>query len=193
MENVGAIILAAGSSTRLGQPKQFLEWNGQSLLRRAVAAATAAGCAPIIVVAGAAHARLAHELRGTSAEVVVNPEWERGLGTSIRCGVRRVLDSPALVLLVCDQPFVDVSAIAALIAPWKANRPAMVASRYADTVGVPALFDRSCFADLLALPDDAGAKVLLRARPAEVIEVPFEAGAFDIDTPADLERARRIS
>ncbi|MEP6809394.1 MAG: nucleotidyltransferase family protein [Chthoniobacterales bacterium] len=194
MENVAAVILAAGSSTRLGQPKQFLDWNGESLLRRAVGAASTAGCAPVIVVAGATPERIVAELHGTLADIVANSEWERGMGRSIRAGVQHLVSldrsGAALVLLTCDQPFVDAAVIGALIHAWRKSQSTMVASRYAGTLGVPALFDRSCFADLLALPDKSGAKALLRARPSQVIDIPFEAGAFDIDTPNDYAQAK---
>ena len=95
MRNVGAVILAAGGSSRLGQPKQLLSLQGESLMRRAVRAAIEAGCTCVTVVAGDARDRIESELRGTPAVVVENLEWQRGLGTSIRCGLRHLLSSPA--------------------------------------------------------------------------------------------------
>ncbi len=197
MENIAAVILAAGASTRLGQPKQFLDWNGESLLRRAVRAASAAGCAPVLVVTGAASERIMAELDGTLADIVPNPAWERGLGSSIRAGVQHLVSlarpPAAVVLLTCDQPFVNVTVITGLIHAWRENQRPMVASAYAGTRGVPALFDRSCFSDLSALRDDAGAKTLLHAFGAMVTEVPFPAGTFDIDTPHDYARAKNAA
>ncbi len=194
MRNVGAIILAAGGSSRLGRPKQFLSWEGDTLIRHAVRAAAEAGCAPIVVVAGRDHARLAEELRDTAAELVVNPDWERGLGTSIRTGVQLFMEprasAEALVLLACDQPFVRAEVIAALIAQWDSAGHAIVASRYADTLGIPALFDRKCFAELLDLPDTSGAKALIEAKTRDVGEVLFAAGAIDIDTADDYTRVQ---
>lgn len=191
---VGAIILAAGGSARFGEPKQFLAWQGENLIRRIVRVTTAAGCAPLVVVTGAAHERIAAELRATDAAMVPNPEWERGLGTSIRAGVNHLLHSSptceALILLTCDQPFVDAKIIAALRARWLEKSSPMVASRYANTLGIPALFERTCFPALLRLADESGARTLLLAPSADVAEIEFEAGAIDIDTPADYERAR---
>ena len=191
MSNVGAIILAAGGSTRFGRPKQLLEFQGESLVRRAVQAASEACGSSIVVVAGDMHALIQAELRESAATVVENPEWSRGLGTSIRCGLQHLIASTpeldAVVLMACDQPFADARTIAALVAKQATTGKAIVASSYADTLGIPALFDQSCFEALLALPDDAGAKALIESRPDDVASIEFEKGAIDIDTPADFE------
>jgi molybdenum cofactor cytidylyltransferase len=189
MRNVAAVILAAGGSSRLGRPKQLLTFRGETLVRRAVRAAAEAGCDPVIVVVGDLGDAIRIELQPTSAIIVENPDWQRGLGTSIRRGLQEVVGSiDAVVLLTCDQPLVDKAVIAELIAMSEKTGKPMVASSYANTLGVPALFDRSCFADLLALPDDSGAKTLIAARPNDVAAVAFEPGALDIDTPEDFER-----
>ena len=94
----------------------------------------------------------------------------------------------AVVLLTCDQPLVDGAHIAKLIAKHATTGKAIVASAYANTLGVPALFDRTCFEALLTLPHDSGAKSLITARAGDVTEVAFEKAAIDIDTPEDFER-----
>jgi molybdenum cofactor cytidylyltransferase len=189
MDSVGAVILAAGGSSRFGQPKQLLTFRGETLVRRAVRVASEAQCAPVVAVVGESGNAIREELRETLAAIVENPEWQRGLGTSIGCGLRQVADSvEAVVLLTCDQPLVDAAVIVELIAVRERTGKPIVASRYADTLGVPALFDRSCFAALLALPAAAGAKALIASRPDDVAIVSFEPGAVDIDTPEDLQR-----
>jgi molybdenum cofactor cytidylyltransferase len=192
MRSVGAIILAAGRSSRFGQAKQLLPFQGESLVRHAVRSTIDGGCASVSVVVGGARDRIEIELRETPAFIVENREWQQGLGTSIRCGLRHQLKSrpelDAVVLLVCDQPFVDANTITALITQWENSRKAIVACRYADTLGVPALFDRACFEELLALPDKSGAKTLIESRNGCVAQVEFEKGAIDIDTPADFHR-----
>jgi molybdenum cofactor cytidylyltransferase len=191
MRGVGAIILAAGGSTRFGQPKQLLPFQGESLVRRAVRGAVDADCVRVVVVAGDVRARIEAELRETPAVIVENPEWPRGLGTSIRCGLLHLRscqpEPDAVVLLACDQPFADANVIKSLIAEWENSGKSIVASSYAGTLGIPALFDRSCFDDLLSLPDDSGAKALIQARSADVARIEFEKGAMDIDTPGDFE------
>jgi len=194
MRNVGAIILAAGGSSRFGQAKQLLSFQGESLVRRAVRTTIEAGCACVTVVVGDARDRIETELRETPAVIVENPEWQRGLGTSIRCGLRHLLslrpEIDAVVLLACDQPFADASVITSLIAQRENSHKPIVACSYANTLGIPALFDRACFESLLALPDDSGAKALIESRSADVAQIEFEKGAIDIDTPADFERIR---
>ena len=163
MRNVGAIVLAAGGSSRFGQPKQLVPFRGEILVRHAVRAAAA--CERIVVVAGEQRDLIENELRETAAFVIHNPNWPRGLGTSIHCGLQHLLNAnarlDAVVLLACDQPFVDARTISALMTMREDSGKPIVASRYANTLGVPALFDRSCFAALLALPDESGAKALI--------------------------------
>jgi molybdenum cofactor cytidylyltransferase len=192
MRNAGAVILAAGGSSRFGQPKQLLIFRGETLLRRAVRLAMEARCAPVLIVVGGSGNTIRDSLRETSAVIVDNPEWERGLGTSIRCGLEHLIGSSpatdAVILLACDQPWVEPATLTALLAAQEKTKKPMVASSYAGTLGVPALFDRSCFGDLLALPDDSGAKSLIASRPSDVAAIVFEEGAIDIDTRADFQR-----
>jgi molybdenum cofactor cytidylyltransferase len=194
MRKIGAVILAAGGSSRLGQPKQLLMFRGEPLVVRAVRAATEAHCAPVVVVVGDTGNAIRHELRETSSVIVENPEWQHGLGTSIRRGLEYLTESTptgdGAILLACDQPLVKASTLTALIAGQDKTRKPIVVSSYANTLGVPAFFDRSCFEALIALPDDSGAKSLISARPNDVAAIPFEEGAIDIDTPADWERLR---
>jgi molybdenum cofactor cytidylyltransferase len=192
MRDIGAIILAAGGATRFGGAKQLVKFRGETLVRRSLRAATEGGCAPVAVVVGDFGSLVKAELAEAPGCVVENPEWRRGIGTSIRCGLRFLLGSrPELdvaIVLACDQPFVEGGTVAALIAERRRSGKAIVASHYANTLGIPALFDRSCFAALLALPDDSGAKAVVHSQREEVASVEFEKGAIDIDTLADFER-----
>jgi molybdenum cofactor cytidylyltransferase len=189
MRNVGAIVLAAGGSSRFGEPKQLLTFRGETLVRRAVRAATEAGCSPVVLIVGESGSAIRENLREAPAAIVENPEWQRGLGTSIRTGMRHLTDSTdAVVLLTCDQPFVGPAIVAELIEAHEKTGKSIIASGYANTLGVPALFARSCFDDLLALPDESGAKSLIAARPNDIASIVFDEGAIDIDTPGDFQR-----
>lgn len=195
MRAVGALILAAGESARLGQPKQLVRFDGQSLVRRSVRAATDAGCVPVCVVVGNLRRAIEAELNGIAVTIVENREWSLGLGTSIRSGLESLLIAePAVsgvVLLTCDQPKVSSVTIRNLLDEQRQSGKSIVASTYAGTLGVPVLFDASCFDLLLTLPNESGAKPLIEARLGEVAAVVFEAGGIDIDTPDDLDRLRR--
>jgi molybdenum cofactor cytidylyltransferase len=190
MRNVGAVILAAGGSSRYGKAKQLLTFRGETLIAQVVRAAAEAGCDPIVVVVGENGDTIRQQV-ATRATVVENAQWQCGLGTSIRRGLREIVGSvDAVVLLTCDQAFVDGNVIAQLIAAQQKTGKPIIASSYANTLGVPALFERSCFEALLALPDDSGAKKLIEERADEVASTPFEDGAVDIDTPEDFERLK---
>ena len=191
MAKVGAVILAAGSSSRFGKPKQLVPFQGQTLLERAVSAAIKGGCTPVIVVTGSDAADVAVAISAARSIVVENYEWAEGVGTSIRAGMQRLIDvAPeveAAVLLVCDQPFVSGETVAILQQRWRETGKAIVASRYSNTLGVPALFSNVCFQDLLSLQKDTGAKPIILANRERVAEVPFPEGAFDIDTIRDYQ------
>lgn len=192
MANIGALILAAGESSRLGRPKQLIQFRGKSLIRRIVDAADEAGCSPIAVVIGSDGKKMAPELERTSAATVENENWRKGIGTSIRAGmqsfVERGRDLDAVIVLVCDQPLVEKELIKQLIARYGETGKTIIASSYSGTLGVPALFDRSHFEELLTLPDDSGAKSIILSRREYVVEFPFPQGNLDIDTLADYER-----
>jgi molybdenum cofactor cytidylyltransferase len=187
---IGAVILAAGSSSRLGQPKQLLQYRGQSLVRRAAEAALNAACAPVAVVVGSERQRIANSLRDLEVIILPNESWRRGIGTSIRVGTEALQGCNGLIILACDQPHVTSTLIRQMIAQQQKTRKRIVACAYAGTVGVPALFNRRYFEQLLSLGDAEGAKGLLIGRPNEVMEVDFPAGAVDLDTPEDWAQLR---
>lgn len=188
-----AVILAAGPSRRMGEPKQLVEVAGQTLLGRAVSTALSSSCRPVVVVLGAHAERLRRELAGLDATVVEHPAWSDGIGSSLRCGIEAVRRERAVdsaVLLLCDQPLVTSQLIDRLVAAHRASGAPIVACEYAETVGVPALFGRTLFDELAALPPEAGAKQVIARHGTDVVRVPFPAAAFDLDTPADVARAR---
>ncbi len=189
MEAIGAVILAAGGSTRLGQPKQLLTHHGETLIRRAACAALGAGCRPTVIVAGNEHEQISKELTGLDVQVRHHPHWERGIGSSIRAGVEEaLLHQPpldALLIIVCDQPFVSADLLLALISARAKAGTKVAACTYSGTIGVPALFDRALFAALASLSDEQGAKAILSAIADDIARVEFTSGAIDIDTLAD--------
>jgi len=195
MPNIGAVILAAGESSRFGRTKQVIEFRGKTLLRRVVDAASEAGCAPIAVVLGSTREEVACELEQTNAVAIENRNWRSGIGSSIRAGVQSLIDNnsqlEAVVLLVCDQPYVDRDVIKQLLVLRRKTIKPIVASSYADTLGVPALFDRSCFEELLALNDSNGAKPIILRDRERVAEFSFPEGKTDIDTLEDFNLAKQ--
>ncbi|UOR03588.1 nucleotidyltransferase family protein [Hymenobacter aerilatus] len=185
---VGVLLLSAGSSSRLGRPKQLLPYEGQSLLRRAATTAVAAVLGPVVVVTGALHAELLPELTDLPVQVVHCPTWQTGMGASLKAGLS-VLEhhQPALtsiLVLLCDQPHVTPTLLRQLVVTQLATQQPIVAAEYGSVRGVPVLFAESVLPLLRALPDAAGAQQLLRQHPEWVATVPFPAGAVDVDTEA---------
>jgi len=188
---IAAVVLAAGESTRFGRPKQLLSYHGRSLLRHAVDCAIRGGCEPVFVVLGPRVEDLRPELEETTSRVVVNADWQQGLSTSVRAGVHAVQQIPAaraLLLLTCDQPRITPTVVRDLRRQYEEARSRIVASEYAGAVGVPALFDRSLFAELLVLRGACGARTVLQARAEEVDRVAWPDGALDIDTQKDYDK-----
>jgi nicotine blue oxidoreductase len=186
-----AVILAAGSGTRMGGPKALLEFEGRLLVERAVRTAVRGGCGEVVVVlgAGAAEVRRRADLRG--ARIVVNEDWSEGMGSSLRAGLVALepIDSvdAALILLV-DQPYVAARAVSAVLDAWRGGAR-LAAASYGDRRGHPVLFGREHWADAArSAKGDAGARAFLAERAADVVLVPCDALADprDLDTPADL-------
>jgi CTP:molybdopterin cytidylyltransferase MocA len=177
-----AVVLAAGASVRLGEPKQLVTIAGETLLERAVRAAREAGCSPVVVVLGADAERIAEQCDLSDAVVVVNEEWNEGMASSIRVGVSKLQEADGVVLMTCDQPAVTAAHLRELMKSGEAT-----ASHYAGRNGVPAYLPKTAFAQLMKLRGDAGARELLR----EAATVELAHGELDIDTAEDLAAAER--
>jgi CTP:molybdopterin cytidylyltransferase MocA len=189
--SIAAIVLAGGSSRRLGQPKQLLMQGGETLIERAIRLAMEAGAAPLLAVLGAHREVICAAVEFSHAIVVVNEEWERGLATSIHAGLRALDEMDAhiagVLVMTCDQPRLTASHLRSLMNAFAEQpEPAIVASAYGGSQGVPAVFPRLAFPGLRKLEGDKGARVLLSQPPCPVIALPFDGGDLDIDLPSDL-------
>jgi molybdenum cofactor cytidylyltransferase len=183
---IAAVVLAAGGSVRLGQPKQLLHQAGQTLVRRIAIAAIEAGCNPVVVVVGNWGEEITAALENLPVTIVPNKSWESGIGSSIRAGVQASWESEATIVLTCDQPSVNRDIIARLIAARNQTSRPIVASAYAETLGIPALFAREFYPLLTSIVGDQGAKSMILSHLDEVVSVPFATGVVDIDVPEDL-------
>ncbi len=189
MHDLAVLILAAGASSRMGVAKQTIRIAGRSLLEHAMFEARSVS-ANVVVVLGCGAGTLEPIVRDAGGSAVVNPNWAAGMGESIVVGMRAIDTLPhirACLVAVCDQPEVGASEFAELIETWRRTGAAIVAARYAQSLGVPAVFDRRMFVSLLGLSPDSGAKRLIAETPG-VIGVEMARAATDLDTPADVER-----
>jgi molybdenum cofactor cytidylyltransferase len=179
---VAAVVLAAGSSSRLGSPKQLVRLGGENLLERAVRVAREAGCAPVVVVLGASADLIRLQCDFGDACVVVNEDWASGMGGSVAAGVSYLKGVDGCVVMTCDMPAVTGAHLKLLMGGE------VTASSYAGRKGVPAFFPAGVFEKLMALRGDVGARELLAgARCEELLD-----GELDVDTVGDLERAREM-
>jgi xanthine/CO dehydrogenase XdhC/CoxF family maturation factor/CTP:molybdopterin cytidylyltransferase MocA len=178
-------VLAAGGSRRLGRPKQLVDAGGEPLIRRIARTCVDAGLGPVAVVVGAHADDVGAALGDLRVTRVANPAWEEGIGSSIRAAVAwaETAGAAALAIVLGDQPLLAPDHLAALRDAWLGGA-ALVGSRYAGTLGAPAIFDRARFAELASCEGDRGAGALLRAAGAVAVDWP--GGAVDVDTEDDV-------
>ena len=192
--NIGLIILAAGASTRMGTPKQLLTYRGCTLIRHMAEVAIASVCQPIAIVLGANGERIKPEISQLPLQIVENQQWQEGMSSSIQVGLEAMLavnqHLDAVAIALCDQPFVSPQTLNQLVEAYHLTGKPIIASEYAGTFGVPALFSRTLFSELMNLKNTEGAKQLIKRHIHEVFSIPFPDGAIDIDTPKDYEQLK---
>ncbi len=187
------VVLAAGAGRRFGGVKQLARYDGEPLVRRACRTALAAGLSPVIVVLGAHADSVAAAIAELPVELLHNPRWADGMGTSVACAAAALLPRPAvddLALLLADQPDVTAEHVRDLCALRRRTASAVAATDAGVAIGPPAVFARDLFAALTALGGDRGARELIAATAARVV-LPFAPAAHDIDVAADLSCACR--
>lgn len=186
--DIGIVLLAAGESARMGQPKQLLSYKGKTLLRHAVETALTLQASPIIVVLGAHSESIRPELDDLPVGIVENSDWRGGMGYSLRAGLQALQSgwpqTAAALFLLCDQPHITSELLCRLEQEWR-HGATLAATQYETRHGVPAIFDAMWFPELLALQGAEGARQLLAKYADRVIAIPFPPGAIDVDDPAD--------
>ncbi len=189
MKKTGIIILAAGSSSRLGTPKQLLAFEGKSLLRRIAEEASLLPEHRVMVVLGSSYEAIHEELAGTEVKTVFNSDWEDGMSGSIRTGLLALLqahpDLEQCIITVCDQPYVNAPVFDGLKRLHNNTGKGIITTAFADTWGVPVLISDTYFDELLSLNGQEGAKNVIKKHLDDMATFPFEPARFDIDTRAD--------
>ncbi len=192
MNDIAIIILAAGSSSRMGQSKQLLLVDGEPLLLKTVKTALEVKTASVIVVLGAHDQEHATVTQNHAVNLVFNERWQRGMGSSLKVGLQFLEDNtPAaesVIILVCDQPALTTEHLLNLIQTYKKSGKSIIASYYSNAPGVPALFDKTHFNELLHLDDLQGAKKIIQQNMAVTELIHFPEGTIDLDTPGDYQQ-----
>ena len=191
VRSYAVIILAAGNSSRLGSPKQLLEYKKSTLLEHSIDSALSVGSDQVIVVLGSGKDLIENKIVEKSIVITENSNWKSGIASSIKVGIRTLKKvSPnidAVVLMVCDQPFADEKILKKLLAKQLESGKAIVGCLYNNTKGTPALFHSSLFPELLSLKGGNGAKKLFEKYTEVAAFVPFLNGGIDIDTSEDYK------
>ncbi|MEP6748262.1 MAG: nucleotidyltransferase family protein [Bacteroidota bacterium] len=187
----GIILLAAGSSSRFGEAKQLLRYGHTTLLEHSIHEALESLASEVIVVLGANAETIKPVIKKEKFSIIINALWQEGVASSIRCGLQYLVEKmpavEAALFMACDQPYINASLLNKLVTLQQQTGDAIVASGYADTTGIPAIFDKKLFPALLQLKGDAGAKKIIMQQN-KITTVPFPLGDIDIDTAADYTR-----
>lgn len=190
--NIALIILAAGESKRMGVAKQLLKVEGETLLKRTLRTALDTTCFPIAVVVGANKAQIVPELQNAPITIIDNPAWKEGMAGSIKMGLVGVYmtqkEIDGVIFVTADMPYLSAEIVENLKYLAEKNEDKqIIAAKYANQLGIPALFKREIFNDLLDLKGELGAKSVIKKYQEKTLSVDFENGQYDIDTPEDYQ------
>lgn len=189
IKQCGVLILAAGSSSRMGKPKQLLEFEGGTLLSHIAKVVCQSNLHPIIVVLGANENSIRNSLDASQLDIVTNENWETGMASSIVKGILYIKEKypnvDGVMIVVADQPYLNETQMHQLIDSHNKTGLPIAACSYAGSIGTPALFHESVFPELLALNGDIGAKKIIEKRMPNVATINFDKGVIDIDTKED--------
>jgi molybdenum cofactor cytidylyltransferase len=192
-DRIAGVVLAAGSSSRMGRNKLLLDLGGETLVRRAVGRALAAGLDPVIVVLGHEAERVRAELEGLPCQPLINARHAQGVRTSLQAGVDQAAAgaADALVVVLADMPHVTAAMIATVVERYRGSRAPLVVSSYGDVDAPPILYSRALFGDLLSIPEGRCAKQVVRRHRAEAVVVPWPPESLrDIDVAEDYDDVR---
>jgi len=195
---VAGVLLAAGTSSRMGSNKMLFALAGESVLRGAARRALAGGLAPLVVVLGHQAETAREQLAGLPCRSVINPDYEQGINTSLKTGIAAVVALPemprAALVMLADMPFVTAEMIAALIARYRSSAAPLVISDYEGVNAPPMLYDRSLFQELGAMTGEGCGRQVVKRYRGEAEVLPWPAAALaDLDVPDDYERISRRS
>jgi len=188
-DKITTLLLAAGESARMGRSKQLLTFRNKTLLYHA--AETARSVTPVTVVLGANHETHLDAIKQLPVEHIINKNWQSGMGSSLKTGLRHCIETntelEAIIVMVCDQPLITSQHLLDLISQHHTTNKNIIATEYAQTLGVPALFKKSIFPKLLAINDAHGAKKIITQNTNDVVAIHLQDGAIDLDTEQDYQ------
>ena len=190
MSNTAILILAAGSSSRMGKVKQLLPYKHTTILGWAIEQAQTSIAEEVFCVLGANSESIKESIEEYKVTTVLNPDYKKGLSSSIACGIKELLDKEAVLITLADQPMITNTYLNQLLDALHENPDKIIVSNYGTSVGVPAVFPKKYYGDLLLLEGDKGAKNFLNHRVSDSVKI-GTADLTDIDLPEDYSKLKR--
>ncbi|MDQ6802312.1 MAG: nucleotidyltransferase family protein [Acidobacteriota bacterium] len=190
---ITAIVLAAGQGSRLGKRKQLMPLNGKPLLQHALDRVNESAVDDIVVVLGAFADEIRKQIKFNRERIVINPDYERGMSTSLQAGLRAVGDAEAAIIALGDQPFVEAKTIDALVEEYRRSQSPIVVPTYDGRRGNPVLIDRSLFERAMEIRGDVGFRAVFGKDKVAEVPVSDSGVIIDIDTMEDFECRTRHS
>jgi len=195
-ENIAVVVLAAGGSTRLGRPKQLVEFKGKTLLKHTMDEVVRVGFQTKILVLGARQEEIQGKIDSSGFKAVINTDWKQGMASSIKVGLEAAMGEEEglnhVLFLVSDQPFLESKNLIKLVQTQLRENPKATYSQYGENIGVPAIFGKEAFPLLLNLKGDEGAKKLMHMEDFKYCTEVFKKGGFDVDTEADVQQLKQM-
>lgn len=192
---LAAVLLAAGGSSRLGQPKQLVCLDGVTLVRRAAGLLSDLDIDPVVVVTGYRAEEIAIELHGLRLSLVHNADWKKGMGHSIACGVEKMPEGvDGVLIMLCDQCLLNNADIKLLIATWNTDISQIILSKWHEKnryiSGPPVIFPCKLIPELKCVKGEGGAKLIIDQNRSIMRRVALQNAKFDLDRPQDLARLK---
>ena len=192
---IAILIMAAGTSSRMKAIKQLLPWGNTTLIGNALRNTQDSNANTILTVLGAYREEIIQATDFKGCETIYNPDWKMGLGNSIACGTKHLLgqdpDYDGILVMLTDQPLIDDLYLNVLIHNFSKTKHSIVATKYNNRVGVPAIFGKIHFEALLALNSDYGAKEIINTHINDVLSLSPNGKEVDIDTLEEYERVKK--
>jgi molybdenum cofactor cytidylyltransferase len=191
MKNIAVLVLAAGKSSRMNGIKQLEKINNKTLLDITLEKLKNIFFDEIYCVLGANADKIKAEITSENIQFIENLNYEKGLSSSIVSGIeyfkKETLNFDGIYILLADQPGIETAYLKSLLVLFKKHKDLIIASNYGNKLGVPAIFPKKYFPELLLIKGDKGAKEFINQRKNEVVYPESSTNFFDIDTKEDLE------
>jgi len=185
------LILAAGGSNRLGHAKQLVKIHGQTLIQKCIEQVKNLNNNHFSIVLGAQAEQIKQVISEHQTQILMNPDWLKGLSSSIKFGIKAIPEHFDILIILCDQYRIDQSDLNRLHSAWLQHPESLIAAQYENTIGVPAIIPQKYRQQLLQLNGNQGAKVILTKHQQNLIPIPIKNAAFDLDTQEDLKNLRK--